>query len=313
MKKGIKNALIAAAAAASIWAGSNLYSIANSSKEKVAVPIVKTEIENPKRIFAVLANGSGPSQSKRFSEKNFNYSLLDTLSFYKLLKEEGVSDENISLLIYNPANTDIFETEEYKSLLEKKLFSDVLPSKKDKIEIDGVATKDNFFNALKNIHPDSNDVVYVVISNSSPKEINDGVIYGSRRGYIELDKESVYPSNLQDALNSLKSEKKFVILNNGDSENFLPSFNRLWASQYFLSSAEKEELSLRNTLGISSPKGYGFEKETFVMNLADNYSKNKKQAIKNMLGKLKNESYYFDKGEKSPEECPWINSPLFDN
>ncbi len=313
MKKSLKNLLIIAAASASVWVGSNLYQAVNSENAKVAAPIAKSEIENPKKIFAVLANGSGPSQPKRFSEKNFNYSLLNILSFYSLLKREGVSDDDISLLVYNPANTNIFETEEYKSLLEKKLFSGVLPSKKDKIEIDGKATKKNFLNALRKIHLNSEDVIYIVISNSSPKEADEKIMYSARNLCIELDKESVMPSDLQYALKNLEQGKKIIILNDGDAANFLPSLDASLENQYFLSSSEKRELSSKKVLGISSPADYGFDKETFIMSLIRDYMKDKKQPIKKIINGLKDESYYFDKGERSLEECPWINSPLFNN
>ena len=55
-------------------------------------------IVNPKETYAILANGSGPSSPNWYSSKNVKFSLANILSFYKLLKDNNVSDDNITLL-----------------------------------------------------------------------------------------------------------------------------------------------------------------------------------------------------------------------
>lgn len=308
----LKNAAIALAASAAISYGAHFYSLLNEKTEKPVQSI------SSGKVYAVLANGSGPTQAERFSEENSNYSMLNVLSFYKFLKQNGVSDSDISLLTYNPAKTDIFKTKEYKSLLEKKLFDSVLPSKEDKIEIDGEATKDNFINEIKKIKAGPNDIVYLVLSVPSPKEkISNGVIYSTRTNSIELDKESMLSYEFAGLVDSLKDAKKIIIMNTGDANNFLSNMeiNSIKYSA-FLSTSEKREMGLKNTFALSSPEDCGFEKETFIMKLVKELEAGDKKTISEVITKMKNnhsapQAYYFDGNEKSVEESPDFYAPLF--
>jgi len=307
MKKNLKNLALGTLAVGALWAGSTFYAQATPKKAYVENP--KIQIENKSRTYAILANASGPSQPERFSEENANYSMLNILSFYKFLKGKGVDDKDITLLMYNPTNTDVFETKEYKSL-EKKLSADILPSKKDQVEIDGEATRDAFLNAINNLHSNSNDLVYIVISNPSPNDENDNrIVYSKRNAYLEFDKETIFPWEIN---LDPKNGKAIIILNNGDAANFLKDLNKnIFPKSFFLSSSDKKRMNSANILAINSPEGYGLDKETFIMQLLNQTLIDKKNSIKDIISNLKNgQAYYFDGTKKSSEECPWINSQL---
>jgi hypothetical protein len=318
-KLDLRTAVITAIACTALSTGAGyLQNIMNLMQSaKIGAPkAISAQAENPREVYAILANGSGPSESKRYSEENANYSMLNILASYKHLKEEGVSDKNITLLLYNPSNTDIFATKEYKSLLEKKLFSSILPSKEDKLEIDGEATRGNFINALNNLHSDLNDVVYIFISSPSPKEeeregnLKREIIYSKANNRIELDKEPIFPGDIN--LNP-NYGKIIMILNQGDAGSFLLNLNKnVFAQSYFLSSSEKKEMNPANLLVIGSPNKCGFDKETFIMQLLSKTLISKEHSIKDIFNNLKDcQAYYLDGTKKSIYECPWANEPLF--
>jgi len=275
----------------------------------------RTEIENPREIYAVLANSSGPSQSERFSKKNLVYSALDIISFYELLKKNGTSDENISLLMYNPLDLNFLDTPEYKSLLKEKRFQKILPLE-DCLQIDGEATKDNFLSAIKDLNSDSNDRCYIVLSDSSPKKVKEGdleIMYGKRNTFLELDKKIVFSRDVADVIKGSEYEKMIMFLNGGEARGFFPSMGINAISQsLLLSDSEKREAGLKNILAIDSAG------ETFLMNFINQYLKDKEQSIEGILEELKKSSltsnaYHFKGREKSAEECPWFYSPFMDN
>jgi hypothetical protein len=311
MKKSLKSFAFGALAASALWVGSNLYQ-GMVSKNTEAQKSIPTQIESPGKVYAILANTSGPSEPNRFSEQNANYSMLNILSFYKFLKGKGVDDKDITLLMYNPTNVDLFKTNEYRSL-EKKLSPGILPSEKDRIEIDGEATRNTFLSAINNLPLNPNNLVYIVISNPSPKEERDNstnqISYGTRNTYLEFDKELVFPMDINP---DPKNGKVIIILNNGNAANFLQQLNKnVFSQSIALSPSERKEMNLANILAINSPKGYGLDKETFIMKLLSQDLIDKKQSIRKLIESVKcGELYFFDGTKKSIYECPWINSPF---
>jgi hypothetical protein len=317
MKKSLKNLLLATSAIAMLNFGSCSSKKADSIKEVEA----KTQIGNPEEVYAVLANGSGPSQAGRYSQSNAVYSALNILSAYKLLKQEGAKDENITLLMYNPAEIDFLKTKEYKSLLEKKAFAKVLPSEEDTIQIDGKATKNNFLDAITKLPSDSNDSIYIIFSIPAPKKQEDTeIMYGSRNPYIQLDKETIFSVDIASAIKDIECKKMIIIQNSGDSANLLPTLeiNGINRSNY-TSSTEKKERKIKKLLGIVSPNTKEMENEIFIIRFISEYMKDKNQPIQGIMKKLDinpsfpPKAYYFEGGKRSPEECPWFYSPFMKN
>lgn len=307
-----KKAGLALLASAVIGAGVNLYNLVKTPSE------IEVPKKNLSETYAILANCSGTTTAERFSEQNHHYSMLNILSAYNLLKQEGLSDENISLFIYNPTEENIFETKEYKSLLEKKALTGILPSKTDKFIIDGKATKENFMNALRKLNLDSKDTLYVVLSNPSPKKIEEpnGINYGTADTYVLLEDEELFSADLASTMNSqrLGDAKKIIILNSGDSNMFLPYLEEnVFLDSFFLSKKEKKDLGLKSLLALSSPREGTFDKETFIMNFLNQYNKDKKQPIRELIEKTNGKAYSFCGIKIAPEKNPWFNKPLIDN
>ena len=315
--KNVKRIVCVGLASITLLGGVNFYKCA--TYKNVEIPK-----ENLSETYAILANCSGTKELNRFSKQNHHYSMLNILSAYNLFKQEGLSDENISLLIYNPTSENsedvknIFETKEYKSLLERKALTGILPSKTDKFAIDGEATRENFMNALRKLNLDSNDTLYIVLSNPSPKEIDElkTVQYSTANSYFALDDEEIHSGEFASAMKAprLEGVKKMLILNSGDSNGLLPHLDEnIFLKSILLSDKEKKDMGLKNLIAISSPEGWKFDKETFIMNFLNQYKKNKEQSIKELAEKTDGVVYSYDGREVSPEKNPWFNAPLFKN
>ena len=309
--KNVKIGTLAGLASIALLGGVDFYKCA--TYKNVEIPK-----ENLSETYAILANCSGTTTAERFSEQNHNYSMLNILSAYNLFKQEGLSDENISLFIYNPTEEDVFETKEYKSLLERKALTGILPSKTDKFAIDGEATKENFMGALEKLDLDSKDTLYIVLSNPSPKELEAprAVQYSIEDTYVTLDNDEIFSIELAQAINfpKLKEAKKIIILNSGDSNAFLPHLERnIFSESFFLSDKQKKEMGLRNLLALSSPKEGTFDKETFIMNFLKKYNQDKKQSIRELIEKTNGKAYSFEGIKVAPEKNPWFNDSLFKN
>ena len=309
--KNVKRVTLAGLASIALLGGVDFYK--RATYKNVEIPK-----ENLSETYAILANCSGTTTAERFSEQNHNYSMLNILSAYNLFKQEGLSDENISLFVYNPTDEDVFETKEYKSLLEKKALTGILPSKKDKFAIDGEATKENFMSALEKLDLDSDDTLYIVLSNPSPKELEapKAINYRTEDAYVILDDEDLFSIELSSVINSqkLRDAKKIIILNSGDSNAFLPHLERnIFSDSIFLSEKQKKEMGLKNLLALSSPKDRTFDKETFIMNFLKQYNQDKKQSIRELIEKTNGKVYSFKGIKVAPEKDPWFNASLFKN
>jgi hypothetical protein len=255
-----------------------------------------TQIENPEEIYAILVNGSANSVG-RYSRENAINSVQKMLLNYKLFKEEGVDEDNIFLI---SANADLFETERKKSSLEKKAL---------------LGTEDNFLKAIKNLHLDSNDSGYLGIfipSTIKPEKKLRNSYPQTKRNYIEMGGEMIRPSEIGFSIREIKSYKKIIILQDSKEDNVLPylDINPFTASSD-LTPMQKRDFSLKKVLGISSQTREGLENENFTRELVKEYWKNKNQSIKELAEKVRAQVYYFDYGEKSPEESPDFYKPLF--
>jgi len=123
--------------------------------------------ENPVKIYAVIANGTDDKSLR-------GYIITSMLSFYKLLKDVGVSDGNITLFLYHPNHKDFIYTERYGDMMfssGKQFVSIHFPSDKNQVEIDDEkVTLKKFLKAVSNIPSDNNDLVYILYNSHGTKE-----------------------------------------------------------------------------------------------------------------------------------------------
>lgn len=287
-------------------------------------------IINPKETYAILANGSGPSDPDWYSQKDVKSSMANILSFYKLLKDNNVNDDNITLLMYNPSKINLSKLKQDNSYskkhhkivdVKKRELSNLLPSSEDSIKIDGIATKKNFLNAIRNLHSDYNDTVFIAYSNPGghpPKSIKDYI--GRENNYIEFSGVPVAYYDLNFAINKIQFDKLTIIQNSRYAANLLRNLNN--TNLMLENSNNTSPGKLKNVLAITSPNMDNISNETFLLDFVEKYRKNPNQSIKDIM-KIENRIYkkdlyhpqefYFNNNGKrrSTEECPWFNKPLF--
>jgi len=130
---------------------------------------VNKKPENSVDTYAVIANGT--------DEKIFGGSLISALTFYQLLKDIRVSDDNINLLLYQPNHKNFKDAERYITMKKSGAYSSVsviLPSYQKDIVIDeDKVTLKKFLEAISHIPSDDNDFVYIFYSSN---EIKDGKV-----------------------------------------------------------------------------------------------------------------------------------------
>lgn len=293
-------------------------------------------IENPAEMHAVMANGSGPGNSNRYSLTNSVYSMLNVISFYKFLKDNNVNEENMFMFLSNPAELNLIETEEYKSLLEKRLMtvkdnliipseitlSRVLPSEQEyneiKNKIRGDATIKNFSNAIRDLSSDYNDIVCIMFSDPSGKDDYIEKIAGRNNASVEFNKKIMSNLDLSMILTSqnFKSGKNIIFQNSRYASKIIPLLER--TNPYLTNEGVN---MLKNTLGICSANINGLNNEIFTLDFISKYLEDPKQSIKNIMQKLKKiregdmylpEIYIFNNGNISAEQYPGFYRPFLD-
>jgi hypothetical protein len=201
------------------------------------------------------------------------------------------------------------------------MFSKILPSEKDIVNVDGKATKKNFLDAIQNLSLDSNDIKYIVYSDPSGNKLKiNGTEEFRQNKYIELDKESVDAWEINNSLKSSNSNGRVIIIQN--SGNAAGLFNRLNKIPSFLIQGKSisEDYGLKNIIAISSPNTGKLSNEIFTLTLIEEYLKAPKDSMKKLIEKLEKnyigdmyhpQTYYFNEIKMSPEQCPWFSEPLF--
>jgi len=135
----------------------------NGLEEKVI-----QEPENPVDIYAVIANGEDDETD---DGKFFGWSITSALEFYKLMKNIGVSDDNITLFLYHPNTDDIINTLTKEWLDYYHFGSTPLPSSKSEVSIDEEkVTLNKVLDAISAIPSDDNDFVYIMLSSHANPE-----------------------------------------------------------------------------------------------------------------------------------------------
>ncbi len=245
-------------------------------------------IVNPEEDYAIIGNGSGDDDPDLYSAKNMEYSMKNILNFYELLKKKGVSDENITLLLYNPLGINL----------------------DNNIKIDGISNKKNFTIAMRDLKADSNDAVYLVYSNPGP---NPDYTFNYDKGYIDFIDGKLRDFDIQ-VSSKIKYGKAIIIGNNNKLLSDLANFN-------IGNLGEKAEYLSKKILAISSPDTPRIRNETFITDIIERYLKNPQDSIKELIkdynknldGADQARIYYYNEDgiKRSPEECDWYKKPLF--
>ena len=291
----------------------------------------ETEIENPIEIYAVIANCSDSNSPSNYSKRNQNIAEISTKSFYKFLKDNNVPDENISFLQYIDSQEKLFETEEYKSLLERKIsgteklpMSKILPTKDYEIISDGKATKKNFLEAIANSGADSNDKLIIYYHSASKKDREKSELATSELGdMVKFNDEKIITPELREAIKKVNEYcKQITILENlGGNQNLAKKLDNL-LTQFLVPESERINKNLKGVLIISSPNPHNINSETlnneiFTLNLIGNETKG--VPLKENFESLKGDkeevirlpyAVFLDGVKKAPELCPWFDKSL---
>lgn len=127
------------------------------------------EPENPVDIYAVIANGA---DDKTEDGNLFGENITSVLEFYKLMKDIGVSDDNITLFLYHPNTEDIINTKT-KKWIDDYFGPTLLSHSKSEVSIDEEkVTLNKVLDAISAIPSDDNDLVYIMLSSHADPKYN---------------------------------------------------------------------------------------------------------------------------------------------
>jgi len=191
------------------------------------------EPENPVDIYAVIANGADdPDENGKF----WGESITSVLEFYKLMKDVGISDDNIALFLYHPNTKDIINTKT-NGWLDQHFGPTSLPYSKSEVSIDEEkVTLNKVLNAISAIPSDDNDLVYIMLSSHGSKE------------YISFPNGQLSYQSLRKAIKKIDNYGKiFVILDSCHAGGFLEPLKEL-RNYVGIGSCPKEETSIQGIL-----------------------------------------------------------------
>ena len=124
--------------------------------------------EDPVDIYAVIANGAD-------DEKLRGCQITSMLSFYRLLKDVGVSDDNITFFLYQSYTKDIIHTHLYETRMHgrKETIEYMLknfPSDESEVSIDFEKFREkDVLKSISNLNSDDNDFVYILLASHGTK------------------------------------------------------------------------------------------------------------------------------------------------
>jgi len=179
--------------------------------------------KNPVDIYAVIANGTDDKDQR-------GGPMVAAISFYKLFKDVGVDDDNITLFLYHPNHKDFKDTKKYKKMMEyykPSLISILLPSDQSKVEIDyenRKVTKTNFLKAISEIPSDSNDLIYIIVSS-----------HGTKDGKIRFPDGYVNTRDIKTSIKSIDKYGRVLILK--DTCNAAKSLEQLKGTDNYIAIA----------------------------------------------------------------------------
>jgi hypothetical protein len=124
--------------------------------------------EDPVDIYAVIANGID-------DEKLNGAQITSMLSFYKLLKDVGVSDDNITFFLYQSYTKDIIHTDLYETRMHgrketREYMLKYFPSDESEVSIDFEKFREkDVLKSISNLNSDDNDFVYILLASHGTK------------------------------------------------------------------------------------------------------------------------------------------------
>jgi len=233
--------------------------------------------ENPVDIYAVIANGE---DDKTNDGKFFACSITSALEFYQLMKNIGVSDDNITLFLYHPNHKDIINTKT-KKWLDYHFGSTPLPSSKSRVSIDEEkVTSYKFLDAISAIPSDNNDLVYIMLSSHANSEYA-----------IQFPNGLLGYKSLKKAIKKIDNYGKiFVILDSCHAGGFLEPLKKV--NDYIgIGSCPKEEKCNPGiiTFMLNKYKNKSFDELVKLANIEIKNSKRSKSA--NLITFYSDESF----------------------
>jgi hypothetical protein len=189
--------------------------------------------ENPVDIYAVIANGTD-------DEILGGWGITSMLSFYKLLKDVGVSDDNITLFLYHPNHKDFIHTERYEKMMKYPGEQFVLihfPSDKNQVEIDDEkVTLKKFLKAISDIPSDNNDLVYILYNS-----------HGTKKGKVKFPGGYLTSTTLKREINKIDYGKLILMGNSCYSGALLKKLRGI-EDYIAIASSPEDSLSAADTV-----------------------------------------------------------------
>jgi len=216
------------------------------------------EPENPVNIYAVIANGTDDKSLR-------GYPITSMLSFYKLLKDVGVSDDNITLFLYHPNHKDFIYTERYGDMMYKpgKQFVSIhFPSDKNQVEIDDEkVTLKKFLKAISNIPSDNNDLVYILYNS-----------HGTKKGEVKFPGGYLTSITLKKAIKKIDYGRLIVMQNSCYSAVLLKKLSGIKDYIAIASSSENRE-SAAGTVPLYLVESFRKEPNSSISKLVNDGNK----------------------------------------
>ncbi len=244
----------------------------------------RTSTNNPSEIYAIIANGDSlwKEHPEAFSRENAEISLRNTLAVYQFLRDRGVSDDKIKLLVNNPARIDLTK------------IVDSLPGKTKEVMVDGDSTKENFLNYFKALKTDSNDTLIVAFSDVYPVSSKPWKM--SQKTYWQFKDTAMGYHQFCFELGKLEYGKAIVIGDTSTSKDFLLRLARAGEQTNIFS--EKTLLPYaKNILAAESPDTS--EKEKWLLNVLNRSRADQRSSMETILGDSARIYYYDEDGQKN--------------
>lgn len=227
---------------------------ANTLEQKII-----QEPENPVDIYAVIANGTDDKSLR-------GYPITSMLSFYKLLKDVGVSDDNITLFLYHPNHKDFIYTERYGDMMYnpgKKFVSIHFPSDENQVEIDDEkVTLKKFLKAISNIPSDNNDLVYILYNS-----------HGTEKGVVRFPNGDLTNITLKRAIKKINYGRLIIMQNSCYSAALLKKLSGI-EDYIAIASSSEDRLSAAGTVPLYLVESFRKEPNASISKLVNDANKN---------------------------------------
>ena len=196
-----------------VWANRHI-----SDAEVLAIKNAGLEgrVINPSEVYAVLANAPGDTMPEHYNQRGTEFALTGMLSFYKWMKSNGIDDEHIKLLVYNPSEADFYDNQATRFVKQGGLWlpagvspEKIIPIRGDEIKVDEDSTAESFYRAITENRSDENDILYLLIATPSPNLTGVLKERARNKSFIDFDRGLVSSTGIISRLNSSNPYNNF--------------------------------------------------------------------------------------------------------